>query len=332
MLFVGKSGIERGEGIGRGAFERLAQFRVGVRAKQTHESLERHQFSQRGHVDSVAVRVADGWRGGRHDDALRAESVEHRQNCVFHRVAAHDGVVQDDKRVLSRPQQAVRDVVDVLVELIPRMRVGDEGAEFRVLDGDLPEARNDILALDSVSRTVRTLRGRSLPPKQFLQQSVEGDLRGVRNVGEKHIGEVGIGSLQDLRQKRGAEGLAFAVDGGVVGAREVDSFKGAWTRRGRGEDALEGDITGGRNQQRHARRQLPDGLRRHIERRLDRGPLACDGHRARAFEEPPRPNPAGVAHGERPAVARHAAEREGAVESWKDRAKGAEDGWRLAGI
>ena len=56
---------------------------------------------------------------------------------------------------------------------------------------------------------------------------MEGDAGGVWDVGEKDVGEVGFSRLQDSRQKRRAERLAFAVYVGVVCAGEVDALEGA---------------------------------------------------------------------------------------------------------
>ena len=59
---------------------------------------------------------------------------------------------------------------------------------------------------------------------------MEGDARGVGNVAEEDIREIGFSRFEDLRQKRRAKRLALAVDSGVVGAREVDPLEGAGAR------------------------------------------------------------------------------------------------------
>lgn len=61
------------------------------------------------------------------------------------------------------------------VEVAPRRRVRDEGAELRILDRDLPETH------------FRHASGRSFAPALLLQRfehAVEADLRGVRDVGK----------------------------------------------------------------------------------------------------------------------------------------------------
>ena len=100
----------------------------------------------------VAVGIAD-WRRGRcNHDSLGAQPVEHRENRVLHRVAAHDRIVEDDERVILL-DEPVGNVVDVLVELAPRRGVRDERAELRVLDDDLAKAR-DIINAEAQRRRV----------------------------------------------------------------------------------------------------------------------------------------------------------------------------------
>ena len=108
--------------------------------EQVYKCPERDKFAERRHVDAVAVGRAYRRRGRCDDDPLRPQPVEHRQDCVLHRVAAHDGIVQHDKRVPARAHQPVGDVVDMLVELAACRGVGNEGAELRVLHGDLAKA------------------------------------------------------------------------------------------------------------------------------------------------------------------------------------------------
>ena len=64
----------------------------------------------------------------------------------------------------------------MLIELPPRRRIGDERAEFRVLDRDLSES-------DGVSL------GKTLRPERF-QQSVERNLRRIGDVAEEGILEI----------------------------------------------------------------------------------------------------------------------------------------------
>ena len=59
---------------------------------------------------------------------------------------------------------------------------------------------------------------------------MEGDAGGVGDVAEEDIREIGFSRFEDLRQERRAKGLAFAVNRGVVGAREIDALEGAGAR------------------------------------------------------------------------------------------------------
>ena len=55
---------------------------------------------------------------------------------------------------------------------------------------------------------------------------MECDAGGVGDVGEEDVLNRRIGCLQNLRHERGPQRLAFTVDVGVVGAREVDALEG----------------------------------------------------------------------------------------------------------
>ena len=140
------------------------------------QRLKGDKFTQGRHVYAVAVGIADRRSRRCDDNAARPETVQHRQNRVLHRVAADDRIVQDDQRVRPGTNKPVGDIVDMLIELPPRRRIGDERAEFRVLDRDLSES-------DGVSL------GKTLRPERF-QQSVERNLRRIGDVAEEGILEI----------------------------------------------------------------------------------------------------------------------------------------------
>ena len=140
MLFLGELCVERLKGIFRVAHQRLMEQVVRAVAKKVHERTERDEFAQRRHVDAVAVGVANRRRGRGDHDSLRPKPVEHRENRVLHRVAAHDRIVEHDERIVLL-DEPVGHVVDMLVELAPCRRVGDKGAELRVLHRHLSKAR-----------------------------------------------------------------------------------------------------------------------------------------------------------------------------------------------
>ena len=173
-------------------------------AQQVDGGLEGDELLQAGHVDAVAVRIPDRRRGRGDDDLLRIEPVEDRQDRVFERVAADDRVVQRHKRVGAGPDQPVSHIIDVHVELPAAGGVGDEGAEFRVLDRNLSEAHGmSRVAGDAVQR---------------IQQPVEADLRGVRNVREQRVCEVTIHLFQHGRHELPPERPPLAVDLRIVRA------------------------------------------------------------------------------------------------------------------
>ena len=144
---------------------------------------------------------------------------------------------------------------------------------------------------------------------------MEGDAGGVRDVAEEDVFERRVRRRKYLRHKRSAERLAFAVDVGVVCAREVDALENAWA--GCNIDCriqfCHLDFAGGRNDKRLAGRKLFHGFGRHVERRLDRGTLARDGHHLVADVIPAWPDAVRIARGERPAVAGRAADRPCAI-------------------
>ena len=138
MLFFCELCVERLKRILCVTHQRLMEQVVRAVAKKVYERTERDEFAERGHVDPVAVGVANRRRGRGDHDSLRAQPIEHRKNRVFHRVAAHYRVVEHDERIVLL-DEPVGHVVDVLVELAPRRGVGDERAELRVLESNLSD-------------------------------------------------------------------------------------------------------------------------------------------------------------------------------------------------
>ncbi len=142
---------------------------------------------------------------------------------------------------------------------------------------------------------------------QFFQKPVGRDAGGVGDVAEEDVFKRGVRRLEDLRKKRRAECLALAVDGGVVGAREVDTLEGAGLSQDGRTEFGHLDFSGGRDDERRAWRQLLHGLGRDVERRLDRGAFARDNRHVVVDVVEARAYAVRVARCERPAVARRAA-------------------------
>ena len=139
----------KAQGVGVG--ERVPELAVGGGAEQVYERAECDELTEGRHVDAVAVGVAYRRRGRRDDDALGTQPVEHREYRVLHRVAAHDGIVENDERVVFF-YKPVCDIVDMLVEFAPRRGVSDEGSELRILHRNFPEARE---AFDRIYKIYR---------------------------------------------------------------------------------------------------------------------------------------------------------------------------------
>ena len=146
------------------------------------------------------------------------------------------------------------------VEFAAAVGVGDERAEFRVLDRDLPEAHVVVL--------MRRHR------EERFEHAVVADARGVRDVAEERRVEIVVRRLKHRRDQRFAEAFAFAVDVRVVRTREVDALEDA-AAAFHGFQAVQ-DLHAAVRTRDHrlARRDLHDFGRGAVERRLDRGAFA----------------------------------------------------------
>ena len=278
----------------------LEQREVAAFAQQVDGRFECDELFQTGHVDAVTVGIFDRRRGRGDDDLLRREPVEDRQNRVSERVAAYDRVVERHERVRTGPDQPVGHVVNVHVELLPARGVGDERAEFRVLDRDLAEPDGvTLLAGDAVQR---------------IEQSVKTRLRGVRDVGEKRVFKIFPGFAQHGGHEFAPECAPFTMNVGIVRAREVDAFKDAPPQRFRVEAGTEFDVAVSTDDKHFSRRKFRDFRSRAVERRLDRGTLGTHNRDFIVEIEVTGPDSRRVADRESGAVPEHAAERERAVE------------------
>ena len=291
----GDLGRKLGERVTRVKGADVVRLRDRTIALEIDERLEGHQFAQRRHVDAVAVRIADRRCRRGDDDPLRTQSVQHRQDRVLHRVAANDRVVQNDERIRPRPHEPVRDVVDVLVELPPRRRIGDERAELGVLDSDLAEPD-------------RPAFGEALRPER-LQESVERDERRVGNVAEERVLEIASDGVKKRFRQSGAERLALTVDVRVVCAGEVDALEDAAAPFARLENLLKRNRPIRGNDHRFARTKFLHCLRHQIEGGLDRRALGRHDGDVVVDIAIARTNAVRVADRETPAVTRHSTER-----------------------
>ena len=166
--------------------------------------LEGHQVAQLGHVDAVAVRVTDLRGAAHHHDPLRFKPVQHAQDALAQRGAAHDAVIDHHEVVHPGAHGPVGDVVDVGHQVVARIIARDEGAQLGVLDGHLLAPH---LGGKDGSERHGVRLGAQLQDALFLDrvqvflqailQAVEGHLCGIGDEGEHRVFQVMVHGIQD---------------------------------------------------------------------------------------------------------------------------------------
>ena len=144
--------------------------------------------------------------------------------------------------------------------------LGDERAQLDVFVGDLLTARPaaehefvdegfvELTGALGVDEFIADLRAAAF--SELFHQSVPGDFRRVRDVGEDRVIVVVANLCDDVVGEGGAEGFAFSVDFRVVAAREVDALEGAGAGLAGGVEGLDRMTAVGLHDQCRARRQL----------------------------------------------------------------------------
>ena len=244
--------------------------------------MEGEELPHLGHIDAVAIWVADLRRRRSNHDTLRIRAGEDAENRLAERRAPDDGVVNADERV-AFADSAVGDIVDVRSHLHPVLLLGDERAQLDVLVGDLfaPRPTAEYEAVDGgivelalgqgFAELVADLGAAAHP--QFFHQPVPGYFGRVRDVGEDRLIMVVADEANHLVGEGGAEGFPFGVDVRVVTAREIDALKGAMPPFAWWVDGLHRMAPVGLHDERGAGRELLDfGLGR-----------ADDGHECDAL-------------------------------------------------
>ena len=198
--------------------------------------VECDELAELGHVDAIAIRIADLRGGGADDDLRRLGAGEDFQDGFLEGRAADDGVVEDDE-VVAGFHGTVGDVVDVGDELVAAFLLGDEGAHLDVLVGDFLAARP--IPQDEFIDLFRSQRAGSdaiqdLHPHllaaveaEAVHHAVVGGFCGVRDEGEDSLVEGIADGGDDLIHESGTHRLALAIDLRVVATREVDLLKRA---------------------------------------------------------------------------------------------------------
>ena len=149
---------------------------------------------------------------------------------------------------------------------------------------------------------------------QFVEQAVVGDFGGVGDEGKNRVVQVVVDRAQDRVGQARAEGLALAVDVGVVAARKVDALEGAAVavlgRLGKGRvDHLAAAF----DHQRVAGGNFAHGVIFGAENRLERDAFAGDGDDFVVLEIVARADAVRVAHDKAVAVADEARDGVAAV-------------------
>ncbi|MNY11979.1 hypothetical protein D3C86_1450370 [compost metagenome] len=96
--------------------------------------MEGYEPFELGHVDSVAVWVADLRCGGNDDDLFRIEPVHHLDDAFLERGSSYDTVVDDDE-VVGRLDHAIGHVVDMGYQIVAAAVFGNEGTKLGIFDG-----------------------------------------------------------------------------------------------------------------------------------------------------------------------------------------------------
>ena len=287
-------------------------------AQQRNGGLEGDEFAQLGHVDAIAVRIADLRRGGAHDDALRIRAREDAQQAFLQRGAADDGVIDDDEIVL-RSDDTVRDVVAAGDERVTPGLLRDEGAHLDVLQRDFlragPVSQHEIVELFLVLRVKvavlehfeqRFLHGVAPRFAQAVQKAEVGRLRRVRDETEHRVLEIVVDRLHHLRHELFAKRLALFVDGGVVAAAEVDALKRAGHERTHRRELLQARTAIRLDHHDVGRGQFVDFRLIHAKDRHQGHALAGDDEDLVVLVVVARADAAGVAHHKEVSIANHA--------------------------
>ena len=207
--------------------------------EQVDRRLEDNEFAELGHVDAIAVGIADLRSSRGDDDLLRIQPREDLDDRVLQGGSADDRIVDHDE-ILAFADLPVGDIVDVRDHLVASLFLGDKGAQLDVLVRDLFATRpalEDELVKSGLVEFARSggsedfiLHLVSPQHAQAVHQTVVGDLGSVRDEAENGLVEIGIDPGDDLRHEVGPQSHPFAVDVGIVAPREIDALEGAGTR------------------------------------------------------------------------------------------------------
>ncbi len=224
--------------------------------EQGHGRLECDEVSHARHVDAVAVGVADLGRARRHNDSLGLKTVQDAKDALLQSGAAHDAVVDHHQVVDAGSHGAVGDVVHVGHQVVSRAVFGDEGAQFRVLDGNFIDAR--ALIQDGLDFLVVRVCTEAFDAGNFarvkvlfqpLDQPVKRRFGGVGNEARDRVIQIVFHGFQHTRDDAAPECFSFVVDVLVVAAREVDALEAAGLPYSRWTDLFHQGFAAAANEQ-----------------------------------------------------------------------------------
>ena len=198
-------------------------------------------------------------------------------------------------------------------KVIARAVFSDEGAKFGVLDGNLVHPRP--LVQNRLDFSVVGVGTESFDPGnlarvevlfQPLDEAVERRFRRVRDEAGDRVVQIVFHRFEHARDNGAAEGLPFAVDVGVVAAREVDALEAARLAFAGGTDFFEVGLPVALNDQGRTGVDFSNLVGGHVERGLDDGALGGGHHHFVVLVPEGRADAVGVAHHKGIAVSGHA--------------------------
>ena len=242
------------------------------------------------------------------------EAVEDADDALAQGRSAHDAVVDDDEVVHARLQAAVGHVIYVGGQVGAAVALGDEGAEFDVLDGHLLTAHphtqdmlNLLFAALLVNQFAQAVALQAVEVDvQSFDQAEEGHLGRIGNVGDDGVLDVVVHGGQNLVHQSAAQLLALLVDVLIAAAAEIDALEGAGLQGLGRVDLLEADAAVLTREEGLTRLEFVNTFKGHVEHRLDDGSLGGEDEDFVVLVPEGGADAPGVAQGKGFAAARHA--------------------------
>ena len=289
--------------------------------QQGNGGAEHAELLQAGHVDTVVIGIAYLRRTAHDDHFLGVQTVEYAQDAFLQCGSPDDAVVDDDEIVLPGVDASVGDVVDMTGKVVTAVALGDERAQLDVFPCRLLRAHVSIhYALQFLvrGRMAESFNLLDLPFVQMLREAVKhavvSYLCRVGNVGKHGVLHVVVHGLQYRSCELFAQLLALVIDVAVGAPAEVDALERTCRVSSRRQDALDGTLAVPLHHQGRARFEFLHVFTLQVERCLQHGAFARQGHDFVVLVVECRANAPRVAHGEHLSASRNTTHHVASVE------------------